>query len=391
MDTMGIWMPWTMLGLLAVLTLLAVAILFRTGGDPHVRTWMRLDRIAQDAERDRAWLRDEFGRGREEAARTAKDGRDEQARALRDFGEVQGQRLEAIRAVVDEKLNRTLDTRLGESFKLVSERLERVQQGLGEMQALATGVGDLKRVLSNVKTKGVLGECQLGAILEQMLVPGQYDRNVKTKRDSADHVEYAIRLPNPSSPDEVLWLPVDAKFPTQSYEALLAAYDAGDAAEVDRARKALEQSVRAFARDIRAKYVDPPRTTDFAILFLPFEGLYAEVLRIAGLFESVQRELRITIAGPTTVSAFLGSLQLGFRSLAVERRTSEIWELLGAVRTEFSRFGETLERTRTRLEQASRDIDSAGVRSRAIERRLRTVESLPMDQAARILGEDPAP
>lgn len=411
-----LWMLWMALGLLALLVLLAISLLCHAGG-ANRRVERRLDRLEQDLEHDRAWLRDELGRARQESIRTAKDDRDELARTLRDFGDAQSQRLDAIlqkqerlttqtearletmrdvmdrrlqaiqtdnnaklekiRETVDEKLHHTLETRLGESFKLVGERLERVQRGLGEMQALATGVGDLKKVLSNVKTKGVLGECQLAAILEQMLVPGQYDQNVKTKRGSDDRVEFAVRIPDKSDGNKVLWLPIDAKFPTRSYEELLNAYETGDTAEVERARKALEQSIRTFARDIRTKYVDPPCTTDFAILFLPFEGLYAEVLRIAGLFESLQREWRVTITGPTTLSAFLGSLQMGFRSLAVERRTSEIWELLGAVRTEFGKFGEVLERTKQRLEQASKDIDSAGVRSRAIERRLRTVETLP--------------
>lgn len=420
------WMFWIALGLLALLVLLATSLLFHIGG-ANRRVERHLERLEQDLERDRAWLRDELGRVRQESARTAKDDRDELARTLRDFGDAQGQRLDAIlqkqellttrtearleamrdgmdrrlqaiqtdnnaklekmRETVDEKLHHTLETRLGESFKLVGERLERVQQGLGEMQALATGVGDLKKVLSNVKTKGVLGEYQLAALLEQMLVQGQYDQNVKTKRGSDDRVEFAVRIPDKADENKILWLPIDAKFPTQSYEALIGAYETGDAAEVECARKALEQNIRTFARDIRTKYVDPPFTTDFAILFLPFEGLYAEVLRIAGLFESIQRELRVTITGPTTLSAFLGSLQMGFRSLAVERRTSEIWELLGAVRTEFGRFGEALDKTKARLEQASKDIENAGVRSRAIERRLRTVETIPEAQAAQVLGE----
>ena len=410
-----LWMPWIAPGLLGLLVLLVLVLMLRSFSADG-RIWFRLVRLEQDLERDRAWLRDELGRIRLESARMAKDDRDELARSLGDFGAAQGQRLDAMlqkqedwatrtearleavresvdrrlqaiqadnsaklekmRETVDEKLHHTLETRLGESFKLVGERLERVQQGLGEMQALATGVGDLKKVLSNVKTKGVLGECQLAALLEQMLVPGQYGENVKTKRGSDDRVEFAVRLPDKNSADGFLWLPVDAKFPTQSYEALLDAGEAGDAAAVERARKALEQSIRAFARDIRMKYVDPPFTTDFAILFLPFEGLYAEVLRVPGLFESIQREYRVTITGPTTLSAFLGSLQMGFRSLAVERRTSEIWELLGTVRAEFSRFGDVLERTKSRLDLASKDIDSAGVRSRAIERHLRAVEDV---------------
>ena len=296
-------------------------------------------------------------------------------------------KLEKMRETVDEKLHKTLETRLGESFKLVSERLELVQKGLGEMQTLATGVGDLKKVLTNVKTKGVLGEYQLENILEQLLTNEQFSRNVKTKHDSNDMVEFAIKIPNKDDSSKVLWLPIDAKFPTKNYELLMAAYDMGDNSEIEKAQKSLEQTIKTFAKDIKTKYIDPPNTTDFAIMFLPFEGLYAEVLRINGLFETLQREHKITIAGPTTISAFLSSLQMGFRSLAVEKRTSEIWELLGAVRTEFGKFGAVLEKTKDKLEQASKEIDKAGVRSRAIERKLRDVQSLPQPDALRLLGE----
>ena len=296
-------------------------------------------------------------------------------------------KLEKMRETVDEKLHKTLETRLGESFKLVSERLELVQKGLGEMQTLATGVGDLKKVLTNVKTKGVLGEYQLENILEQLLTNEQFSRNVKTKHGSNDMVEFAIKIPNKDDSSKVLWLPIDAKFPTKNYELLMAAYDMGDNSEIEKAQKSLEQTIKTFAKDIKTKYIDPPNTTDFAIMFLPFEGLYAEVLRINGLFETLQREHKITIAGPTTISAFLSSLQMGFRSLAVERRTSEIWELLGAVRTEFGKFGAVLEKTKDKLEQASKEIDKAGVRSRAIERKLRDVQSLPQPDALRLLGE----
>ena len=296
-------------------------------------------------------------------------------------------KLEKMRETVDEKLHRTLETRLGESFKLVSERLELVQKGLGEMQTLATGVGDLKKVLTNVKTKGVLGEYQLENILEQLLTNEQFSRNVKTKHGSNDMVEFAIKIPNKDDSSKVLWLPIDAKFPTKNYELLMAAYDMGDNSEIEKAQKSLEQTIKTFAKDIKTKYIDPPNTTDFAIMFLPFEGLYAEVLRINGLFETLQREHKITIAGPTTISAFLSSLQMGFRSLAVEKRTSEIWELLGAVRTEFGKFGAVLEKTKDKLEQASKEIDKAGVRSRAIERKLRDVQSLPQPDALRLLGE----
>ncbi len=296
-------------------------------------------------------------------------------------------KLEKMRETVDEKLHKTLETRLGESFKLVSERLELVQKGLGEMQTLATGVGDLKKVLSNVKTKGVLGEYQLENILEQLLTVDQFAKNVKTKRGSNDMIEFAIKIPNRDDTTKILWLPIDAKFPSEHYEALMSAYEIGDVAEIEKSKKSLEQTIKGFAKDIKTKYIDPPNTTDFAIMFLPFEGLYAEVLRISGLFETIQREHKITIAGPTTISAFLSSLQMGFRSLAVEKRTSEIWELLGAIRTEFGKFGEVLEKTKDKLEQASKEIDNAGVRSRAIERKLRDVQSIPQTDALRILGE----
>lgn len=296
-------------------------------------------------------------------------------------------KLEKMRETVDEKLHKTLETRLGESFKLVSERLELVQKGLGEMQTLATGVGDLKKVLSNVKTKGVLGEYQLENILEQLLTVEQFAKNVKTKRGSNDMVEFAVKIPNKDDSTKILWLPIDAKFPSQNYELLMAAYEAGDVAEIENCKRGLEQTIKSFAKDIKTKYIDPPNTTDFAIMFLPFEGLYAEVLRISGLFENIQREHKITIAGPTTISAFLSSLQMGFRSLAVEKRTSEIWEILGAVRTEFGKFGEVLEKTKNKLDQASREIDNAGVRSRAIERKLRDVQTIPQQDALRILGD----
>jgi DNA recombination protein RmuC len=295
-------------------------------------------------------------------------------------------KLEKMRETVDEKLHKTLETRLGESFKLVSERLELVQKGLGEMQSLASGVGDLKKVLSNVKTRGVLGEYQLGAILEQILSPGQYGRNVKTKAGSNDMVEYAVKIPSKEHSEKILWLPLDAKFPTEDYERLQGAYEAGNIEDIDRYKKDLERKIRLFAREIKTKYVDPPHTTDFAIMFLPFEGLYAEVLRIPNLFESLQRA-KITITGPTTLSAFLSSLQMGFHSLAVEKRTSEIWELLGAVRTEFGKFGEVLEKTKEKLDQAGKEIERAGTRSRAIERKLRDVQTLPETKAQALLGD----
>jgi DNA recombination protein RmuC len=294
-------------------------------------------------------------------------------------------KLEKMRETVDEKLHKTLETRLGESFKLVSERLELVQKGLGEMQNLANGVGDLKKVLSNVKTKGVLGEYQLGGILEQILSPNQYARNVKTREGSNDMVEFAVKIPGKDDSGKTVWLPIDAKFPTEDYEKLNAAYDSGIAEDIDRYKKELERKIKLFAKDIKTKYVEPPATTDFAILFLPFEGLYAEVLRIPGLLECLQRDYKIMIAGPTTISAFLNSLQVGFRSLAVEKRTSEIWDLLGAVRTEFGKFGEVLQKTKAKLDQASKEIDNASTRSRVIERKLRDVQTLPESRAQNLL------
>jgi DNA recombination protein RmuC len=296
-------------------------------------------------------------------------------------------KLEKMRETVDEKLHKTLEFRLGESFKLVSERLELVQKGLGEMQNLATGVGDLKKVLSNVKSKGVLGEYQLAGILEQTLSPAQYAQNVKTRAGSGDNVEFAVKIPSKDDSAKTIWLPVDAKFPTEDYEKLNAAYDSGNVEEIDFYKKELEKRIKQFAKDIKTKYVDPPNTTDFAIMFLPFEGLYAEVLRIPGLLETIQREHRVSITGPTTISAFLNTLQMGFRSLAVEKRTSEIWELLGAVRAEFGKFGEVLEKTKAKLDQASKEIDNAGVRSRAIEKKLRDVQTLPETQAKKLLED----
>jgi DNA recombination protein RmuC len=307
---------------------------------------------------------------------------------LKELQDDNSAKLEKMRETVDEKLHNTLETRLGQSFKLVSERLEQVQKGLGEMQTLATGVGDLKKVLTNVKTKGILGEYQLAGLLEQLLTPDQYEENVATREGSGDRVEFAVKIPSKEDSSKPIWLPIDAKFPSEDYERLVSAYDSGSLEEINLHKKELEKKIRSFAKDIKNKYVDPPRTTDFAILFLPFEGLYAEVLRIPGLFDSVQRELKITITGPTTVSAFLSSLQMGFRSLAVEKRTSEIWELLGAVRTEFGKFGETLQKTKEKLDSASKEIDNAGRRSRAIERKLRDVEAIPGSAAQKLLESE---
>ena len=298
-------------------------------------------------------------------------------------------KLEQMRATVDEKLQTTLETRLGQSFALVSERLEQVQRGLGEMQNLAIGVGDLKRVLTNVKTRGILGEVQLGALLEQLLTNEQYDSNVITVPGSNDRVEFAVRMPGAGDGAQ-LYLPIDAKFPIEDYQRLLDAQELADADAAALAGRALELRVREEAKRIRSKYVAPPHTTDFAVLFLPTEGLYAEVIRRPGLFETLQRDHHITVAGPTTLTALLNSLQMGFRTLAIAKRSSEVWTLLGAVKTEFGKFGTVLEKTRKKLNEASNVIDQASIRTRAIERKLRGVETLPGEEAQQLLGDAPA-
>ncbi|MBB3000068.1 DNA recombination protein RmuC [Paraburkholderia tropica] len=355
----------------------------------------------------------------------AQQAREEQATALRHFGTVLGQqlaqlteandrrfaevratleqrlkdieannaaKLEEMRRTVDEKLHATLEQRLGESFKLVSDRLEQVHRGLGEMQTLAAGVGDLKKVLTNVKTRGTWGEVQLEALLEQMLTPDQFAKNVATVPGSNDRVEFAIRLPGKGikagAPDSApVWLPVDAKFPREDYERLIDAQERADLAGIEEAGRALETRVRAEARTIAEKYVAPPHTTDFALLFLPTEGLYAEILRRPGLTDVLQRDFRVTVAGPTTLTALLNSLQMGFRTLAIEQRSSEVWQVLGAVKTEFGKFGDVLARTKTQLETVTRSIEAAEVRTRAMNRKLRDVEALPGEEASNLLGD----
>jgi DNA recombination protein RmuC len=299
-------------------------------------------------------------------------------------------KLEEMRKTVDEKLHATLEQRLGDSFKLVSERLELVHKGLGEMQSLAAGVGDLKKVLTNVKTRGTWGEVQLEALLDQVLTAEQYEKNVVTRPKSNERVEFAIRLPGREMGEDdtrPVWLPIDAKFPMEDYQRLVEAQDRADPVAVEVASRALEMRLRDEAKKIRDKYVEPPYTTDFAILYLPTEGLYAEALRRAGLADGLQRDFRISIAGPTTLAALLNSLQMGFRTLAIEKRSSEVWRVLGAIKTEFGKFGEALEATRKKLEQATRSIESAGVRTRQIERKLQGVESLPVGEAQARLGD----
>ena len=286
--------------------------------------------------------------------------------------------LDDIRKTVDEKLQSTLEKKLNDSFQMVSERLEQVYKGLGEMQSLAAGVGDLKKVLSNVKSRGVLGEIQLGAILEQILSPEQYAKNVATKKGSQNVVEYAVKLPGEDGVP--VWLPIDAKFPADAYEQLLDAYDSADPVQVETALKLLRERIRGFARDIHSKYISPPATTDFAIMFLPVEGLYAEVVR-AGMIEQLQRDYKVNIAGPTTMGALLNSLQMGFRTLAIQKRSSEVWKVLSSVKTEFDTFGAVLEATQKRLEQAGSELDKlVGVRTRQIQNKLRSVQTLPEEQ-----------
>jgi DNA recombination protein RmuC len=316
-----------------------------------------------------------------EAVRTAVEGR------LAAIQQDNNAKLEAMRATVEEKLQSTLERRLGESFKIVSENLDKVQAAMLNMQTLAEGVGDLKRVMTNVTRRGAWGEFQLAAILEQFLSPQQYDTNVSTKGGS-ERVEFAVKLPGRDAENSTVWLPIDAKFPKEDYERLVAALEAGAAEEAETAARQLEIRIKTNARDIREKYINPPATTDFAIMFLPTEGLYAEVLRRRELAESIQRDHRVVIAGPTTLVALLNSLQMGFRTLAIEKRSGEVWQILGAVKTEFSKFGAALESVKRKLHTASNEIDEVGTRTRVMERKLRSVETLPDSRAEELLGTE---
>jgi len=362
-------------------------------------------------------LREEMAGGRDEQSQAARGLREEVTGTLKSLSELQkttlegvasqvarlgqtveqrlaklqeenGAKLEQMRQTVDEKLQGTLEKRLGESFKLVSERLELVHKGLGEMQSLANGVGDLKKVLTNVKTRGIWGEVQLGNLLEQMLTPEQYLANVACRPGSAERVEYVVRMPGRGESDSEVWLPIDAKFPREDYERLLDAADRADAEGVENAGLALESRVKQFAGDIARKYINPPQTTDFAILFLPTEGLYAELLRRPGLADQLQRDYRVNLCGPTTLGALLNSLQMGFRSLAIQQRSSEVWQVLGAVKTEFGKYGEVLDRVQKKLVEASNSIEDISVRKRAIDRKLRSVDALDTG-AAQLLLEEP--
>jgi DNA recombination protein RmuC len=370
------------IGLVGGGLIVAVIVLLTRRGNQGAATDMakRLETI------DRS-LRDEFSRNREEAGASAKNQREELARSLegvrsivdvrlRQLQDDNAQQIDKMRATVDEKLQGTLEKRLGESFKLVSERLEQVHQGLGAMRQLASDVGGLQRVLTNVKTRGGWSEWQLGVLLDEMLTPEQFAKNIKMRDDTDERVEFAIKLPGDKNGAPV-WLPIDAKFPMEHYDRLAAAQEKGDPSAVETAIKTLETQLKRCAKDICEKYINPPKTTDFALLFLPSEGLYAEAIRRVGLVQNVQRDCRVTFVGPTTLAALLNSLQMGFRTLAIQKRSSEVWNLLAAVKTEFGKFGESLSAVKEKIDQASRKMEDVDVRSRAITKKLRDVEELP--------------
>lgn len=423
---------------MVVVILLQVALLMRGNRRAEDDERFRLQQEAQEKglmrlERE---LREELARGRREDAEEAFRDREERAQSssllsqavttqVGQFGTLQAERLEAfarelnrfslglderferlklsvegrltaiqadnankleeMRRTVDEKLHATLEQRLGESFKLVSDRLEQVHRGLGEMQTLAAGVGDLKRVLTNVKTRGTWGEVQLSALLEQLLTADQFAANVATRPGSGERVDFAIRLPGKDD-GAVVWLPIDAKYPIEDYQRLLDAQERADPAAVEEASRAIETRLKNEAKSIHEKYVSPPHTTDFAMLYLPLEGLYAEALRRPGLAETLQRDHRVSIAGPTTLAALLNSLQMGFRTLAIEQRSAEVWAVLGAVKTEFGKFGEALAHTRKKLDEASNSIAKAETRTRQLSRKLKEVEALPVAESEQLIG-----
>ena len=375
------------------------------GGYNDIKT--SLSKFDVSLEKSEKTINDQLQRNREEANKVSKENREELSKTLekfeerftknikdvreaidtqlKDIREDNTKQLDKMRETVDEKLQKTLEKRLGESFKQVSERLEMVHKGLGEMQTIASGVGDLKKVLSNVKTRGVLGEYQLENILEQILTPEQYAKNVATKEGSQGNVEFAVKLPGKDSEQEV-WLPIDSKFPIEPYNALNNEYELGDKDSIEKARKALVKAIESFAKDISEKYIDPPNTTDFAIMFLPVEGLYAEVLRDPGLFNTLRSKYKITITGPTTLSALLNSLQMGFRTLAVQERSSEVWKILEAVKTEFEKFGVQLEKVDKQLHTASKSLNDLRVtRTKAMSRKMQDVATLDSGESERIL------
>ena len=397
--------------LLSLLIVISLAMYFNNSGSSKNNdySYVKESLLKFDASLDKSekTINDQLQRNREEASKVSKENREELSKTLdkfeekfaknikdmreviatqlKDIREDNTMQLDKMRETVDEKLQKTLEKRLGESFKQVSERLEMVHKGLGEMQTIASGVGDLKKVLSNVKTRGVLGEYQLENILEQILTPEQYDKNVATKEGSQGHVEFAVKLPGKDSGKEV-WLPIDSKFPIEPYNALNEEYESGDKDSVEKARKALIKAIESFAKDISEKYIDPPNTTDFAIMFLPVEGLYAEAIRDVGLFNTLRSKYKITITGPTTLSALLNSLQMGFRTLAVQERSSEVWKILEAVKTEFDKFGVQLEKVDKQLHTASKSLNELRVtRTKAMSRKMQDVATLDSVEAERIL------
>jgi DNA recombination protein RmuC len=376
------------IGALGAGLLVAIVLLLgRRGASDDGALAGKIDLLERAQERSERMLREEMARSREEGANTAKVQREELTRSLegvrsivdlrlKQLQEDNAKQIDKMRATVDEKLQGTLEKRLGESFKLVSDRLEQVHQGLGAMQQLASDVGGLQRVLTNVKTRGGWSEWQLGVLLEEMLTPDQFAKNMKTRDDTDERVEFAIKLPGDENGAPV-WLPIDAKFPMEHYERLTAAQENGDPTAVEAATKTLETQLKRCAKDICEKYINPPKTTDFALLFLPSEGLYAEAIRRVGLVQNVQRDCRVTFVGPTTLAALLNSLQMGFRTLAIQKRSSEVWNLLASVKTEFGKFGDALSAAKEKIDQASRKMEDVDVRSRAITKKLRDVEELP--------------
>ncbi|HBK28683.1 MAG TPA: DNA recombination protein RmuC [Parabacteroides sp.] len=407
-------MNWIVLALLLAVLLMQLLIYRRLSNDKQTEN---RDELRQAFERIERNFREDFKLNRLESREIAKDNREELTATLKDFqlsleksiqsfNNIQREkfsdlkeeqqrlvsntekRLEEIRLTVEEKLQKTLNERISQSFKIVNEQLENVQKGLGEMQALAQDVGGLKKVLSNVKTRGNIGEIQLGMLLEQMLAPEQYDANVKTKKGSEALVEYAVKLPGKDDTLDTVYLPIDAKFPKDVYEQLLDAYDTNDPQQIDTAGKLLENTIRKMAKDISDKYLDPPFTTEFGIMFLPFESIYAEVVRRSTLLEDLQRNYHVVVTGPTTLAAILNSLQMGFRTLAVQRYSGEVWKILGAVKKEFEQMGGMLEKAKKHIETANNQIDNVlGVRTRAIQRRLKDVDALDAQEARRIIPE----
>ena len=407
-------MNWIILALLLTILLVLLLIYRQLSTNKQERNKVELHQAFERIEKN---FREDFKLNREESREIARDNREELAASLKEFkltfekaidsfNNIQREkfsdlkeeqqklilntekRLDEIRITVEEKLQKTLNERIAQSFRLVNEHLENVQKGLGEMQALAQDVGGLKKVLTNVKTRGNIGEIQLGMLLEQILAPEQYEANVKTKKGSDALVEYAVKLPGKDDSSETVYLPIDAKFPKDIYEQLLDAYDTGDSQQIDAAGKLLESTVRKMAKDISDKYLAPPSTTEFGILFLPFESIYAEVVRRTALLEDLQRNYHVAVTGPTTLAAILNSLQMGFRTLAIQRCSGEVWKILGAVKKEFEQMGGMLEKAKKHIETANNQIDNVlGVRTRAIQRTLKDVDALSAQEARRIIPE----